>query len=425
MNVAGLASLLGSTTLVGKTGAVALDTLAAKKYVLLYFSAHWCPPCRGFTPLLSKCYNRLKESRDDFEIVFVSSDNDEHQFKEYHKDMPWLALPFAERKAKEKLSKKFKVRSIPTLVVLDAALKVVTKKAREIVPEDPEGKKFPWAPRGVYEILAETRITGKDGKQITVDDLKKKEAFALYFSAHWCAPCRSFTPKLVSLYSQLKARKVDTEVIFVSSDRDEQQFTEYYGEMPWATLPMNDPKTQELKEVLEVEGIPTLVTIKGDDGSVINADARGRAAADDDGSKFPWKPTPLPAVADLVPSEHVVQALNERICCILTLNGCANADTPKIEFTEAGRRFNEEINSKIVGDEDLKVQFLICGTVGEQLFGRVQQVLGLQPPKQGQATVMIMNLPNEGAKDVLSGEVTRDSVFELAKRFQDKQKTEE
>ncbi len=30
--------------------------LKDKKLVLFYFSAHWCPPCRGFTPKLKDFY---------------------------------------------------------------------------------------------------------------------------------------------------------------------------------------------------------------------------------------------------------------------------------------------------------------------------------------------------------------------------------
>jgi len=33
----------------------------------LYFSAHWCPPCRGFTPKLTEFFNKANSvSRENF-----------------------------------------------------------------------------------------------------------------------------------------------------------------------------------------------------------------------------------------------------------------------------------------------------------------------------------------------------------------------
>ena len=62
----------------------------------IYFSAEWCPPCKGFTPKLVEFYNKLKASDQSLkiEVVFVSWDKDEHAFTEYFGTMPWLALPF-------------------------------------------------------------------------------------------------------------------------------------------------------------------------------------------------------------------------------------------------------------------------------------------------------------------------------------------
>lgn len=67
----------------------------------LYFSAHWCPPCRVFTPQLVGFYEDLKEQNDSqFEVVFVSSDRDRDSWQKYFNDMPWLALPFEDRDRK-------------------------------------------------------------------------------------------------------------------------------------------------------------------------------------------------------------------------------------------------------------------------------------------------------------------------------------
>ena len=96
--------LLG-TTLVGEGGAEKLtaEALAGKEVVGLYFSAHWCPPCRGFTPKLADAYKGLVAAGKAMEIVFVSSDRDQGSFDEYFGEQPWLALPFSARDTKAAL----------------------------------------------------------------------------------------------------------------------------------------------------------------------------------------------------------------------------------------------------------------------------------------------------------------------------------
>lgn len=92
-----LENLLGGHVIRTNCDKVAISSLCGKDRVLgIYFSAEWCPPCKGFTPKLVDFYNKLKEKDDNskFEIVFVSWDKDESTFTEYFNTMPWLALPF-------------------------------------------------------------------------------------------------------------------------------------------------------------------------------------------------------------------------------------------------------------------------------------------------------------------------------------------
>lgn len=72
------------------------------KVVGLYFSAHWCPPCRAFTPQLVQWYHNVKKGSngENFDIVFLSSDRDLAQFKEYFREMPWYAVPYEARDVK-------------------------------------------------------------------------------------------------------------------------------------------------------------------------------------------------------------------------------------------------------------------------------------------------------------------------------------
>ena len=34
----------------------ASEVFAGKEFICIYFSGHWCPPCRGFTPILKDFY---------------------------------------------------------------------------------------------------------------------------------------------------------------------------------------------------------------------------------------------------------------------------------------------------------------------------------------------------------------------------------
>merc|ERR1719163_2544816 len=150
----------------------------ADKVVAIYFSAHWCPPCRGFTPELAKAYATYKAAGKNLEIVFASSDRDEKAFGEYFAEMPWLALPFSERDRKEKLSSKFKVRGIPTLVILDTDGSVITTDGRSAVSEDPTGAAFPWKPKPLSELLGGGLVLDADTKGAKVPAVPRLHAEA-------------------------------------------------------------------------------------------------------------------------------------------------------------------------------------------------------------------------------------------------------
>ena len=189
---------LFGATLKSKTGDVTTSEALNGKNVMVYFSAHWCPPCKAFTPKLSTFYTSLKASNPDFELVFVSSDRDEEAFNEYYSEMPFLSLPFSDRDRKATLSKKFKVSGIPSLVVLGSDGSTITTDGRSGVADDPTGAKFPWKPPTFEETMPHS-LTGKSG-DVKTESLDDKHLM-LYFSAHWCPPCRGFTPELVKVRS--------------------------------------------------------------------------------------------------------------------------------------------------------------------------------------------------------------------------------
>merc|ERR1712023_52327 len=127
-------ALLGAELVSGDQEVSTAEALAGKKYVGIYFSAHWCPPCRGFTPKLAEWYKA--GLKDKMEIIFISSDRDEASFKEYFAEMPWLCLPFENRDAKALLSKACNCEGIPHLAVFNADGSLVTEDGRAAVSKD-------------------------------------------------------------------------------------------------------------------------------------------------------------------------------------------------------------------------------------------------------------------------------------------------
>ena len=265
------------------------------KIVGLYFSAHWCPPCRGFTPKLSEKFTKLKEEGKQFEIVFVSADEDEESARNYFNEMSWnMMIPFDDQETKDLLDSKYQVSGIPTLVLIngdtgatmttdgrstlfEVEFDSLSNYAEEKAKKDAEKKVKIDKLKENFElskIFTDNSIIDKEGKDVSLSSFKDK-ILGIYFSAHWCPPCRGFTPKLAEKYNELIAENKQFDVIFASSDRDSNSAAEYFEEMPWKMLKFNDRDTKAfLSELYEVKGIPTLVLVDLTTGKSISTDGR-------------------------------------------------------------------------------------------------------------------------------------------------------
>eukprot|EP00326_Haptolina_ericina_P001319 CAMPEP_0181225742 /NCGR_PEP_ID=MMETSP1096-20121128/31868_1 /TAXON_ID=156174 ORGANISM="Chrysochromulina ericina, Strain CCMP281" /NCGR_SAMPLE_ID=MMETSP1096 /ASSEMBLY_ACC=CAM_ASM_000453 /LENGTH=427 /DNA_ID=CAMNT_0023319003 /DNA_START=53 /DNA_END=1336 /DNA_ORIENTATION=+ len=291
-----LVDLLGPT-LVSSKGTVPTAEALAGRSIALYFSAHWCPPCRGFTPRLADAYKKHLQGKG-LEIIFISSDRDEGAFRSYFAEQPWLALPFGDRTRKGKLGQKYGVSGIPALILIDGAGKLVSADGRGKVMEDPTGKWLPSPPsvapvknpkhsapaaaappsatqghlHGMGALLGNGDALDTDGRTpITLKEaVKTAPLVGLYFSAHWCGPCRGFTPKLVTFHQMLNEEGVHFPILFASSDRDEAAFQDYFKEMPWLAFPYGDSRIAALKAKFAVSGIPWLVVLDTEGNLVVN-----------------------------------------------------------------------------------------------------------------------------------------------------------
>jgi len=125
-------------------------------YLLLYFSGHWCGPCRSFTPVLVDYYNK-KMGGNLFQVLFVSSDHSDAEMKNYMHSakMPWPAIVY-HSEARKLVKLQYAGNGIPQLVLLDA-------KGR-VLADSFDGKKY----------LGPQHVLNELDKRLA-DRLKKRE----------------------------------------------------------------------------------------------------------------------------------------------------------------------------------------------------------------------------------------------------------
>ncbi|TKC47517.1 hypothetical protein EI555_018970, partial [Monodon monoceros] len=138
-----------------------------------------------------------------------------------------------------KLWNKYRISNIPSLIFLDATTgKVVCRNGLLVIRDDPEGLEFPWGPKPFREVIAGPLLRN-NGQSLESSSLEGSHV-GVYFSAHWCPPCRSLTRVLVESYRKIKEAGQKFEIIFVSADRSEDSFKQYFSEMPWLAVPYTD-----------------------------------------------------------------------------------------------------------------------------------------------------------------------------------------
>jgi nucleoredoxin len=129
-------------------------------------------------------------------------------------------------------------------------------------------------PDAIADVTKGNLVRVKNGNLVALEesDLAQKKVYGLYFSAHWCSPCRKFTPKLVEYYNKIVGEHPEFEIIFVSSDKSADAMATYMNEagMPWPAV-----------EFSKLANIPTLKKYAGDGiPDLVIVDTTGKVLAD-------------------------------------------------------------------------------------------------------------------------------------------------
>ncbi|KAL5786466.1 hypothetical protein ACOSQ2_008858 [Xanthoceras sorbifolium] len=233
-----------------------------EKIIALYFAGSSCVQSNHFTPILIEAYNDLIISmKKSFEVILVSSDNDEESFQKHFSTMPWLALP--------------QTTKLPSL-------------------------------RSVLATPTRDFVISNDGKLVPISELEGK-LVGLYVSLGSFRACQKFTPKLVDLYRSLKEKGESFEVVYVSLEDDKESFENEFMKMPWLAIPFGDKSLKKLPVYFKLNALPTLL-ILGPDGKTLSLNVRdyiGEFGI----QAYPFSPEKLTAIDELRKTRDESQTL--------------------------------------------------------------------------------------------------------------------
>lgn len=274
---------------------VATTKLKETEVIALFFSAEYCPHCIKYKEILAKAYDNLKSLNKSFEIIFISHDRDLENFRKHYSDMDYLAMPYAARLKKGKLSRRFDIMEIPRLVMIDPKTGQATNRDAEQDVEDDE--KFPWTnTRSILEVMDDVLVIDKTKEQVVFRDMRQR--YTVLFICASSALCRRLLPTLKWWYDEFYDKLQDTdrsfEVLFVSSDGDEDAFEAAFEMMPWAAMSFKEQeKKKKLIKFLRLEAYPHIIVLDKQTNRVVTKEGRGELIREEelknDDTAFPWR----------------------------------------------------------------------------------------------------------------------------------------
>lgn len=248
--------------------------------------------------------------------------------------------------------------------------------------------------------LAKRLLVLRDGKLVPFDrgDRPEPEFYLIYFGAHWCGPCRRFSPDLLKTYQQMKAVAPDRfEVIFVSDDRDSAEQLTYVRELPMPWPVLRHGATVSALDRWRARGIPCLVVLTRDNQLLFHSYAGDEyLGAHDPLEKFRvllnhlLENSPSPGRHRLAVAAHILAAAGgDRAAApyLVAIDSRRNRTLPK---TPLHARVSLDAKGLVVGAEFTPALELVAA---DQLQRETEHWRFLPAVRQGQPIASIVEFP--------------------------------
>ena len=283
-------------------------------------------------------YNHLKSQRQDFEIVFCSSDLMQECYRQYASQMPWWCLPLQSSDIVDRLSATYRTKGIPHLVVLDGDGTVLKNDAVQQVLKDPLGDRFPWRTNRLVDVLPQYYLR-PDGTKAPMESLDDKYLL-LIASASWCPPCQRLIPYLGQVYRHLRAaREDDFEFLYLSSDRSQSEFDVAFAQTGFGAIPYEERQTfTDISQLFDIRCVPNMLmfgpmhpTNPACDRPLLNRNVRDifcqkTMSPETLVREFPWSPRNFGDI------NQVSDNINDMKCVIVFCEVCDDEEQEEIRM---------------------------------------------------------------------------------------------
>ena len=245
--------------------------LKQKRFVLFYFSASWCPPCKPFTKRLVRLYKKLEMNpiAHTFDVVLVGADSKESEAQQYMKDydMPWKMLDYKKRHLVTA-----QAQTIPRLLIYDIQKKqIVAEGSHDILThlETTFESMISTFESKLDVAKLQKLLVNSQGVKVE-GSLVKKRYIMLYYSASWCPPCKKFTPLLIDFYRSTSADKRDFEIILIGGDYSAKKMYQYMIDykLPWLALQYDKKKMFPILKTLRY--LPSVIVYDRKNNKVVH-----------------------------------------------------------------------------------------------------------------------------------------------------------
>eukprot|EP00756_Hemistasia_phaeocysticola_P019158 Hpha_TRINITY_DN15643_c1_g17::TRINITY_DN15643_c1_g17_i1::g.101311::m.101311 len=262
------------------------------KNVALFFGGAWCRATRDYVDKLATMRSAVVAAGKPFDVIYVSADRGEDEFRDFTRDMPWPCIEYGDPDCDE-LQEMFDVNQFPTVVMIDQEMNLLNRDAAQAIAQDPSGAGFPYRDGGrdeagkrALEILKTTPLQRRGEEAAVVPDRVKDKHIALYFAAEESQSSKSFQPRLQQVYERLQSRG-EFEVVYVSMDEEQEQYDRAVRSSHWLSLPFQSTEKDEVVRAFGVEALPRIVMLDPE-GAVTSSAACDAIARDPGGESFPW-----------------------------------------------------------------------------------------------------------------------------------------